>query len=694
MEELKVYYRAFREYKEKLQQHEPNRLLIKALLNDSQAKEAFNGKLSRVVWDEEWIDQMVSALPFVEHAAEEQRRFIESYAEIRRIDQARKVTEDSVRYLAQHANMISRVDGEDVVPDKVLIVERDDNYAIYENRFLYTLILRMQSFLEERYSAVADLNEAIAFSYQTERTAVWNRRHVQATLNINYEQRPPKARNNVPDSEMTCMERLTELRMRVSQLAQLPLMRMLKGVSQVSTPIVRTNVFKKNENFKRALELFEYLDGYRRPGYEIIIETPDARRFTPAFREDLCQVMALETFVGQMGSSDAMRKALEDNYRYEEELAEKERIRLEEERERQVQARISAAREEEIEIRKAEVAKREAIIAERDRELESIHNRLDEARQQLASEQAENRRLEEKCQALENTVSRLESELERLKGELSGAQLRLQEAARQAEEASRRHEQAMAYLRKRMEEETTRLREQAERDRQRAQQQLDDERRRSQEQLTRAQQQAEQEAKRLEEQHSHALEQLKVEQEREAERHQYELAQKQQEKERLETDHRYALEQARQDAEREKQSMEYDLQRKHQDEMNEIRHEAEARRAAMENQHRTALEQFKREESDRRATLEKQHAAALEQLRRDSESRQADALNRQLQAHGHEKQMLQQQADELRRQIERLQEDLNRAHKQLADEGKPIPPPSREKKGGVLGKLFSHRKDQ
>ncbi len=670
MEELKVYYRAFHEYKEKLQQNEFNRLLVKGLLGDTQATEAFQGKLSRVVWDEEWIDKMVTAMPFVERAAEEQRRFIESHAEIRRIDQARKVTEESVRYLAQHANLISHVDGEDVVPDKVLIVERDDNYAIYENRFLYTLILRMQAFLEERYGAMADLNEAVAFSYQAERSAVWNRRHVHAAININFEQRPPKARSDVDASEMTCMERLTNLRQRVSQLVQLPLMRMLKGVNQVSSPIVRTNVFKKNENFKRALELFEYLEGYRRPGYEVIVETPDAKRFTPAFREDICQVMALETFLGQMGSSDAMLKALEDNYQYEEELAEKERIRQEEERERQVQERISAAREEEIQIRKTEVAKREAIIAEKDRELENIRARLDETRQQLAAEQKTNQRLEENCRTLENTVGKLESDIERLKNELSIAQKRLEDAARQAEETLQQHKKAMEDLRSRMEAETARLREQAERDRQRAQQQLDDERRRSQEQLARAQQQAEQETRRMEDQHRYAMEQQKREQEREAEQFRRELSQKDQERERLETEQRYALERVQQDAERAKQNTEYELQRNHQNEIDKLRREGETRCA----------------------DLEKQHRIDLDQQRQNAEDRHNNAMNRQLQAYEREKQALKQQADQLRSQLECIQEDLKRAHEQLVAEGKSIPAPSKGNKGGMLGKLFSRGK--
>lgn len=432
MEELKSFYRAFREYREKLEADEAHRALLQALQADEGGKEAFSGRLSRCVWDEEWIDAMLDALPSVERALDEQRRFIESNAEIRRIDQAKRSSVESVRHLAQHSNLISNVQGEDIIPDRLLIVERDDSYAIYENRFLYTLVLRMQAFLEERWRAVEDLSGAEAFSYDFERTAAWNRRHLEARLHLNDERRPERRGVGAEPAQMTPMEKVNHLRDRVGMLLQAPLMRQLKGVKQVSPPIVRTNVFKKNANFKRSLELFEYLENNRKPGYEIVVEAPEDRRMPPELRDDLCELIALGDFVGRMASSEGLRQALEEDFLRENERAEQERIRREQERERQVQARIAAARAEEIEIRRVEVEKREAVIAERDAQLADLARRLGE-------EQARN-------QALTAQKAELEAQIKETRAELARERAGRDDLARQLKEVRERGANERAAL--------------------------------------------------------------------------------------------------------------------------------------------------------------------------------------------------------------------------------------------------------
>ena len=450
MDEYKGFYRAFREYRDRLEADETHRAAVRALCADAGGEEAFCGRLSRCVWDEEWIDNMLDALPSVERALDEQRRFIESNAEIRRIDQARRTSVESVRHLAQHSNLISNVDGEDIIPDRVLIVERDDSYAIYENRFLYTLVLRMQAFLEERWRAVEGLNGAEAFSFEFERTASWNRRHIQAGLHLNYERRNERHRREGADVEMAPMEKLRRLRERVEMLTRAPLMRQLKGVTQVVPPIVRTNVFKKNHNFKRALELFEYLENYRKPGYEILTESVPEQRMPQQLRDDLCEVIALEGFVGRMAAADGLRQALEENYQRENEQAERERVRREAERERRVQERIAAARAEEIEIREAEVAKREAVIAGQNVQIASLEKALREAQARLRALEAQNAELNAQLDATRAELERTCDAREALRCRLEEALRRIEAQETQMQSAQARYEAEAESLREQM----------------------------------------------------------------------------------------------------------------------------------------------------------------------------------------------------------------------------------------------------
>lgn len=364
MHELNVYYRAYREYLDRMQTDAAHTALMKALLADANASEGFQGRASQCNWDTDWINAMMDALPYVERAVAEQRKFIVSHEEIRRIDQAKKTSVESVRHLAQHSNMISNVSGDEIIPDRVLIVERDDNYFIYENRFLYTLVLRMQSFLDERLRAIAELNDSIVQSVFINRRATWNRKHLEASVRLQFEQKPTKLRYDVDLSEMSAQERVNHLSGRINDLTGAPLMQLLKGATQVSSPIVRTNVFKKNVNFKRALELFEFLEGYHKTGYEIVCDEPETQRLSAEFCNDLCESIAFESFILRLNAQTEIRQQLEVDFQKENELAEQERIRLEEERERAVQARIEEARAEEIAIRECEIAKREKELAD------------------------------------------------------------------------------------------------------------------------------------------------------------------------------------------------------------------------------------------------------------------------------------------------------------------------------------------
>ena len=150
MEKYRSLYQACCAYRDAVADDPLHAALLRALREDAQSTEHCEDECSAVKWDPEWIEAFEAAMPYVVKAIDEQRRFIESFSEIRRVDQARKTTVDSVRHLAEHSNLISRVQGEDIIPEKILIVEREDNYAIYENRFLFTLVQQMNLFLNQR----------------------------------------------------------------------------------------------------------------------------------------------------------------------------------------------------------------------------------------------------------------------------------------------------------------------------------------------------------------------------------------------------------------------------------------------------------------------------------------------------------------------------------------------------------------
>ena len=100
--------------------------------------------------DMRWVEVLEDCIIPLDTIIRNPRRFIVQEDEVVPIHLSKKVTPDSVRHLAQHTHMISKIQGDEVQPNKILNVNREDTIDIYENRFIYTLLLKLKTFLEKR----------------------------------------------------------------------------------------------------------------------------------------------------------------------------------------------------------------------------------------------------------------------------------------------------------------------------------------------------------------------------------------------------------------------------------------------------------------------------------------------------------------------------------------------------------------
>jgi predicted component of viral defense system (DUF524 family) len=97
-----------------------------------------------------WVDAIEACIVPLDTIVRNPRKFIVQEEEIVPIERAKKITAESVRHLAQHTNMIARVDGDRVTPSEILNVFREESFEIYENRFIYTLLKMLQRFIDTR----------------------------------------------------------------------------------------------------------------------------------------------------------------------------------------------------------------------------------------------------------------------------------------------------------------------------------------------------------------------------------------------------------------------------------------------------------------------------------------------------------------------------------------------------------------
>lgn len=104
----------------------------------------------------DWIDTIESILPNLDTIVRNPRKFIVQEEDIVDVSLARSISTESVKYLAQHTNMISKVDEKtgDVTPSKILNITKEESFEIYENRFIYTLLLKLKDFVTMRYDKI------------------------------------------------------------------------------------------------------------------------------------------------------------------------------------------------------------------------------------------------------------------------------------------------------------------------------------------------------------------------------------------------------------------------------------------------------------------------------------------------------------------------------------------------------------
>lgn len=215
----------------------------------------------KVVCNFDWLDLMEETIRYLDNILRNPNRFIVNEEEIVKIELARRITVESIKHLSRNTNFIQDVDIKtgDVRPSKILNINKDESYDTYENRFIYTLINNMKSYISLKKrdlittSYIRDLKQ---FNYKA--TTKIGEENVDFSFTINSK---INTKLDNGDDDQTIEERIEKLEMQISDLTNSEIYRILhkKHVALVRPPIKKTNVILKNVNFQYAVKLWNYL---------------------------------------------------------------------------------------------------------------------------------------------------------------------------------------------------------------------------------------------------------------------------------------------------------------------------------------------------------------------------------------------------------------------------------------------------
>ena len=225
--------------------------------------------------DLKWVEEIEACIIPLDNIIRVPRKFIVQEEEIVPIERARKITNESIRHLAQHTNMIAKVEGDDVTPNQILNVFREESYEVYENRFVFTLMQNLVRFIDVRYNVlfnISDDDNMASLKMQSDFTR--GREKVQYKLEVSAQSAGSEVGGEAgPDGEnATAFQRIERVKRIINEYANSSFMKELRNCVPVRPPIMRTNAIQKNPNFRACLKLWQFIQSYNELGYEITVK--------------------------------------------------------------------------------------------------------------------------------------------------------------------------------------------------------------------------------------------------------------------------------------------------------------------------------------------------------------------------------------------------------------------------------------
>lgn len=347
MVDFSKYYRSYKYMQDMLKSDFTHNYIEEALKDGDEGKDSIFGKTNEKVIDMDWVIAIEETLPYIQKAIEEQGRFIKQAENVVRIKKAKKI----------------------------LTVEREEGFAIYENRVLLTLIHKALMFVDDKYSKMKDVPNDSYNNITMNRHLELNQQKLDFSVNYVNENHESLAEDlDVEDIEsLSDFDRIRRIRQGLNECLATPLMKEIAKEPQVKPPLTQTNLLKENPNFKKAVELWNFLDTYKKQGFELVGEEYNGK-MTDENKKDVYLAMEFQHFMMSITTNPALRKMLQEKYEEENALAKEEADRPEKAKEMVLEAQTEAVRKEEIEKLTAEITELKQKIAEQQQKIEEQAN--------------------------------------------------------------------------------------------------------------------------------------------------------------------------------------------------------------------------------------------------------------------------------------------------------------------------------
>ncbi|MCQ2087357.1 MAG: hypothetical protein MJZ37_04715 [Bacilli bacterium] len=301
MNSLDILYRAFTEYKKTtILDADSVRFKKSNGTSGGKAKEDIVVYFSTCTIEEDWVEAIERGIPFIQKAIAEERQFIRNDGEVLPIEKIRKTSVSSIQDLAKHSNYITHEPDPNaqasVIPDKMLMIQKESDFAVYENRVIYTTLVYLRDFVSKRLNAIKEMTNKYEANAFYKRKIDFGNRKMNIDISLHEERLNDELYAN-RNSAKAIIDRLNDMLSNILVLLKTPLMLTVAKADMVKRPITKTNVLKMNRNFRESLTCFDFIANYQGDGFTVQRIEKSLSPFKPAILNDMSELVMLTSFI-------------------------------------------------------------------------------------------------------------------------------------------------------------------------------------------------------------------------------------------------------------------------------------------------------------------------------------------------------------------------------------------------------------
>jgi len=243
-------------------------------INKGDNKSSFSERYVDRSVDITWLDKIEDSIIALDNIIRAPRNFIKEEEEIVPIAMSKKIVQESIKHLATHTGNIQSYDEKEdtVIPSKILNIYKEESFATYENRFIKTLLINLEIFVIKRYQGIMGQKDVKdVASTRTEQKFSVGKETIDYAMEISITS-PSTGLHSakaIKQGQQNSIERVNKLKTIVEDFMKSDFMTKLKDAALIHPPISKTNLLTKNQDYKKALELWQFIESYQSVGYEV-----------------------------------------------------------------------------------------------------------------------------------------------------------------------------------------------------------------------------------------------------------------------------------------------------------------------------------------------------------------------------------------------------------------------------------------